>query len=97
MLGLLNSKLLTYYYKMRFSTKKEDVFPEIQKYLYEQLPIVDATAEEQASIIELVKKCMDAKAQDKNADITTYQKQIDQLVYALYGLTEDEIRVIEGE
>lgn len=38
-LSLLNSNLLTYYYRKKFSTKKEDVFPEIQKYLYEQLPI----------------------------------------------------------
>ena len=29
--------------------------------------------------------------------IEATDKQIDQLVYQLYGLTEDEIRIVEGE
>jgi hypothetical protein len=29
--------------------------------------------------------------------ITNLESQIDQLVYQLYGLTEDEIRIVEGK
>ncbi|MCD8103117.1 MAG: Eco57I restriction-modification methylase domain-containing protein, partial [Alistipes sp.] len=43
--ALLNSKLLDFYYKKRFSTKKENAFPEIQTYLFENLPIVLANKE----------------------------------------------------
>ncbi len=42
-LGLLNSKLLNFYYLRKFTTKKEEIFPEIQTYLYEQLPIPKIT------------------------------------------------------
>lgn len=49
---LLNSKLLTYYYKSKFSTKKWDLFPEIQTYLYNQLPIKNISISEQKPFIE---------------------------------------------
>jgi len=44
-----------------------------------------------------VNKILTIKKSDPTADITTLEKEIDQLVYALYGLTEEEIRIVEGE
>jgi len=32
----------------------------------------------------------------KRAQVKEYEKQIDQMVYELYGLTEEEIRIVEG-
>jgi hypothetical protein len=37
-----------------------------------------------------------AKAQAIQADINRIYKEIDALVYELYGLTEEEIRIVEG-
>ena len=37
-----------------------------------------------------------AKKADSSADTTEWEKQIDQKVYELYGLTEDEIAIVEG-
>ena len=51
-ISLLNSLLLTYYYKIKFSTKKQDLFPEIQTYLYNQLPIKNIPLSEQQPFIE---------------------------------------------
>ncbi|HRS02039.1 MAG TPA: N-6 DNA methylase, partial [Bacteroidota bacterium] len=56
--GLINSKLLNFYYKKSFTTKKEDLFPEIQKYLYEKLPICDIHSEDQSLISEKVKQML---------------------------------------
>ncbi|MFO7985529.1 MAG: hypothetical protein R6U38_06660 [Desulfatiglandaceae bacterium] len=33
----------------------------------------------------------------KQAQVKEYEKQIDQMVYGLYGLTNEEIRIVEGE
>ncbi len=44
-LGLLNSNLLNFYYRKKFTLKKETVFPEIQTYLYEQLPISEINSQ----------------------------------------------------
>jgi hypothetical protein len=37
-----------------------------------------------------------AKAQALQADINRLDREIDALVYELYGLTEEEIRIVEG-
>ena len=36
------------------------------------------------------------EAQRLKAEITKTDKEIDQMVYELYGLTEDEIKIVEG-
>ncbi|MEW6619510.1 MAG: hypothetical protein AB1422_09310 [bacterium] len=33
---------------------------------------------------------------EKQAQVKEYENQIDQMVYQLYGLTEDEIKIVEG-
>ena len=92
-LALLNSKALDFYYKKKFSTKKEDVFPEIQTYLYEQLPLpMDC---KQQPIIDLVDIILAKKKQDPLADTSLEENAIDELVYQLYDLTDEEIRLIE--
>ena len=95
-LGLLNSKLLDFYYKKKFSTKKEDVFPEIQTYLYEQLPIPQTSQSLQKEIIDIVDDILQIKKNDSGADTSLLEREIDKKVYELYGLTEEEIRVVEG-
>ena len=37
-----------------------------------------------------------AKKANSSTDTTEWEKQIDQKVYELYGLTEDEIVIVEG-
>ena len=94
--ALLNSNVLDFYYKKRFTLKKEDVFPEIQAYLYEQLPIATATQVQQRPIITLVDRILAVKKANPLADTTAEEREIDRLVYDLYGLTEDEIAIVEG-
>ena len=31
-----------------------------------------------------------------NTDTSAFERQIDEMVYALYGLTEEEIAIVEG-
>lgn len=38
-LGIINSKLMNFFFKKYFTTKKKDIFPEFQKYQLENLPI----------------------------------------------------------
>jgi hypothetical protein len=43
-----------------------------------------------------VAEIISLKESDKEIDTTDLESQIDQLVYRLYGLTEEEIRIVEG-
>ena len=42
-------------------------------------------------------KVLEAKKQDKDADTGQWEMKIDELVYRLYDLTEEEVSVIEGK
>lgn len=63
---------------------------------YPNIPIPEATAEQQKPIIALVDKILAAKQADTGADTSKEEAEIDSLVYALYGFSEDEIKIVEG-
>ena len=39
---------------------------------------------------------LENKIQELKAKVSEYEKEIDQLVYKLYDLTEEEIKIVEG-
>lgn len=52
---------------------------------------------QQTEIAEIVDEIIKAKQQDANADTKKLECRIDQLVYRLYDLTEEEINIVEGK
>ena len=58
------------------------------------IPIPNATVEQQQSIVKLVDEIL--KEKKTNADTSSLEAEIDQLVYQLYGLTDEEIAIVEG-
>ena len=59
------------------------------------IPIPSATPAQQKPIIALVDKILAAKKANPQADTSKEECKIDTLVYNLYGLTDDEIAIIE--
>ena len=93
LLACMNSKVVDFYYKKKFSTKKTDAFPEIQTYLYEQLPIPTASESVQSNIESLVGNILDANI--NGTSTVELEQEIDRLVYHLYGLSYDEVLIID--
>ena len=62
-----------------------------------KLPIPSATPAQQQPIIDLVDSILAKKKQNPQADTSVEESAIDQLVYKLYELSEDEIKLIEKE
>ena len=60
-----------------------------------QLPIPNISFDSQKPFIDRVKTILSAKAQ--NQDTQALERELDQLVYELYGLTEAEIGIVEGK
>jgi hypothetical protein len=48
-------------------------------------------------IERLVEKILAAKAVDPQADTTGLEREVDNLIYRLYSLTYEEVKVIEPE
>lgn len=55
--------------------------------------MTDAAA--QAPIVALVDRILAAKQRDARADTSAMEQEIDRHVYALYGLTPEEIQIVE--
>jgi hypothetical protein len=109
-LGVLNSKLISYLYVNTSSIATKDDFRQTTLAELRKLPIPklsgnDVRQERMVSLAEamldLHRKLAAAKTpQEKTAlerQIAATDAEIDRLVYELYGLTEDEIKIVEGE
>lgn len=92
-LGILNSKLMNYFYR---NTTLEVGRPMAQTDIetLESLPI--KIKKDRSEITNLVNKILTLKKQNVNADTKNLEAQIDQLVYKLYDLTPEEIEIIEN-
>jgi hypothetical protein len=93
-LGVLNSKMTTWYYRSN-SDEEGKVFAQIKIELLRKLPIPKVDKDQQRPIIGFVGKILAAKQQNPGTDVSALEREIDQLVYSLYGLTREEIKLIE--
>ena len=97
-LGCLNSKLESFWLIKKYNSQAmSGEAINISTSVVQNLPIPPATPEQQKPIIDLVDKILAAKKADNNADTSVMEAEIDRLVYNLYGLTEEEIKVVEGK
>ena len=91
--GVLNSKLIAYW--LRHKGKMQGNNYQVDKAPLLGIPLVNPPRERQQPFIDLVDRILQLKSQNIDADIAELEKQIDDLVYELYGLTTDEIEVVE--
>lgn len=71
------------------------MFPKIRIKQARTLPIPTVTPEKQQEVINLVNDILNVKKMDSIADTQKLENRIDFLVYQLYGLTYDEVLVID--
>ena len=105
--GILGSKLVGFFIRSYYD-EAHDAFPQIKVGQLRSLPIAfkddkpgihDRMAELVDSMLKLHRNLQAAKTDHGKKiiqrQIDATDKQIDQLVYELYGLTDDEIRIVE--
>ena len=111
LLGILNSRLLSWYFVNFNSVARRDDFPKIIIQQTRELPFPDGNAksdktthDRMVSLVEQMlathRKLAAARTpQEQTAlerQIAATDTQIDRLVYELYGLTDAEIKIVEG-
>jgi adenine-specific DNA-methyltransferase len=94
-LAILNSSLIKYYWQIMFNDFKSS-FPQVTIFSLGQIPIPEGNLLFENPFIELVDKILVAKKENSEADTSKWENEIDQLVYKLYDLTPEEIRIVEG-
>ncbi|EAH7579549.1 class I SAM-dependent DNA methyltransferase [Campylobacter jejuni] len=96
--AILNSKLVAFWLKHKGKMQGNNY--QIDKEPLLNIPIVDTNSKNKKladELINLVDEILKAKEQDKNANTQELENKINSLVYKLYNLTEDEIKIIEGK
>jgi hypothetical protein len=96
--AVLNSKLCTYYFSNFLSTDTlqgsySSIYPEDIR----QIPIKNINVKKQENIVKIVDQILLAKKSNSKTDTTTLEKEIDLLIYKLYQLTYDEVKIIDPE
>lgn len=86
LLGVLNSKLFNWLYTKRYFDY------EIKPIYLRNSPLCDTNDKE---LNRLVKEIIELRSSDEKANISKLTDIIDKLVYKLYDLTEEEIKIIE--
>ncbi len=93
-LALLNSKL--YFVWLYFKGKRKGEMLELYQKPLSEIPIKVISSQEQKPFIALVDRILSAKQRDAEADTSALEHEIDVLVYQLYGLTPEEIQIVES-
>jgi type I restriction-modification system DNA methylase subunit len=107
-LALLNSTLIGWYFRKKFQISDDDTFPQIMIRDILQFPVPEISskfATELEKLVDLLLKLIAEKAEAKlESKINQLQGKIDycedrinQIVYQLYNLTDEEIKMVEGK
>ncbi len=94
LLGIINSKVVAFYWLNKFYDNKA-TFPKIKKSPLDSIPIPNLDKASQVG--NLVDQILTAKQEDPSADTTALEREIDVLVYRLYGLSYEEVKVVDED
>jgi hypothetical protein len=93
-LAILASKLLVWLFKFE-KNEFDDLFPKIRLEEFKKLPIPKDSSKCN-QLQQVVNKIIETKREDKSSNTDSLEQQLDQYVYAVYGLTEEEVKIIEA-
>lgn len=94
-LGIINSKLTEYWYFKVYGQEDRSTFPHLTQGKIKDLPILIVNSEYQDKIGNIVTEILSLKSKDK--ETSNLEKKIDRLIYKLYELSYNEVKVIEPD
>ena len=99
LLGILNSRLMDYLYRCEFPSWGNPWHGgriQFRGDRMETIPIVVNTKNQRSEIETIVNDILTLKKNNPEADVFDLEAEIDHMVYQLYGLTQEEIAIVEG-
>ena len=93
-LGILNSKLATWFYRS-VQPRKGKLFAELKINVLKQIPMKETTLSNQKLIVELVEKLLIARKKDSSADTSLMEDEIDRIVYEIFMISDEQRQMIE--
>lgn len=93
LLAIINSRLVNFFYKIQVQ-EVQKTFAEVKIAYLNRIPIPTSITD--SNISEKVFEILSLKQENPKADTSSLEKEIDQMVYTLYGLTSEEIALVEN-
>lgn len=97
LLGIINSRVISFWFIHKFGKLQRGTFPQFKINELAVFPIPKDRTAYKDGIVRLVKEIMDIKLLNHDADTLELDSQIDSMVYELYGITPEEIKIIEED
>jgi len=94
-LAILNSKLMSFYHKNKYLDVQKVLFQKVLIANTKKLPIV--MPNDKNRIDSLIDTIIKAHQNNPETDTTVEEQEIDRLVYHLYDLTYNEIKIVDPE
>jgi hypothetical protein len=94
--SILNSKIINWYYANNFSNKS-NLTVNISKTYLEKLPIQNIDEINKKKIIKLVDEIIQLKNNYPPKDTSSFENEIDFIIYKLYNLTYEEVKIVDPE
>jgi hypothetical protein len=95
LLGILNSKVVLFFQK-KLASEIRGGYLRWKSIYVNNIPIPNISIKAQQPFIEKVDQILTLKQTNPSADTSLLEREIDLMVYELYGLSEEEIGVVEG-
>lgn len=95
LLGIINSKLALFYIQEKYSSSSYNGGINFNKDMINNFPIKNNHLSEFEQIRKLAHKIVDLKSNNYCVDTIEIERTIDSILYGIYGLTDDEIAIVE--
>ncbi len=93
---IINSKLILKYIKIKYKSSSYCGGITFTSDMIDSIPLPNYTNAQKQHIINIVDQILTTKKSDPQADITALERKLDIRVYLLYGLTWDEVQIVEN-
>ena len=97
LVGIMNSKLATFFHFNHSPKATKGAFPKILVQDIKEYPLPKVNSDKRKILMRLVDDVTTIKKGKTIADTSALENQIDFLVYHLYGLTYDEVLIVDPE
>ncbi len=97
LVGIMNSKLATFFHFNHSPKATKGAFPKILVQDIKEFPLPKVNSDERKILMRLVDDVTTIKKGKSIAETSVLENQIDFLVYHLYGLTYDEVLIVDPE
>jgi hypothetical protein len=95
-LAIINSSYIKYLYN-ELVNESGRVFPQVKITHVKKLPLKIINIKHQKPLIKLVDQILKKKKDNPEADVGKLEREIDEMVYKLYDLNKEEIKIIENK